>query len=176
MMIATIATIALSPYQIFFFLFLALFLICLGLTIYLFFRLKIPSVIEYLTGLGAKRAIRQLQETTKHNREEERERQSRQVKKTDALNSERLDDSHASEQVSSERIGRRKSDVREIFGQSAVLHLDDGDTETEDLSAVLYRDEDAPETEPLISEKTKKDEFEFRVIREKILVHTDEKI
>ncbi|MBO4389246.1 MAG: hypothetical protein J5825_00130 [Lachnospiraceae bacterium] len=170
------AAVALSAYQVFFYLFLLLFVVFLGITIYLFFKLKIASVIEFLTGIRARRTIRQLQENTKHDREEERERQARQAKKTGALNSERLDEKQPSEHMSSEKIGRRKSDVREIFGQSAVLHLDDGDTETEDLSAVLYRDEDTPETEPLISGKTPEDAFQFRVVREKILVHTDEVI
>lgn len=164
----------LSPYQFLFILFLVLFVICLGISIFTFFKFKIPSVIEYLTGIGAKRAIRQLQETTRHDREEERERRAR--KKTDTLHPLRQEEAAAEQPVSSEKIGRRSSDLKEIYGQSAVLHLEDEETETEDLSAVLYRDEDAPETEPLISTNPTMEMFSFRIIREKVLIHTDEVI
>ena len=163
----------LSPYQFLFILFLILFVICLGISIFTFFKFRIPSVIEYLTGLGAKKAIRQLQENTKHDREEERERRAR--KKTDTLKPTEREET-SPEQISSEKIGRRSSDLKEIYGQSAVLHLEDPDTETEDLSAVLYRDEDAPETEPLLSPNPTMEMFQFRIIREKVLIHTDEVI
>ena len=177
-MISLTVTSGTPPYMLLCIIFLVLFVLCLGFTIFAFFRYKIPAVIEYLTGRGAKKAIRQLQETTKHDREEERERRAR--KKTDTLHPLRREmEKEASEQVSSEKIARRSTDLKEmkeIYGQSAVLHLDDGETETEDLSAVLYRDEDTPETEPLISTNPTMEMFRFRIVREKILVHTDEVI